>query len=88
MSVLPSTGATVYTCMQWVQDHTVVAYASARVLCGATSAQCALAVYSMIEGKVDEIQVCKGAIPISRSRSTLLRSSTARELYHYYRCHY
>lgn len=42
MSVLPSTGATVYTCMQWVQDHTVVAYASARVLCGATSAQCAL----------------------------------------------
>jgi hypothetical protein len=33
-----------------------------------------------MEGKVDEIQVCKKATPKSRSGSTLLRSSTAREL--------
>ncbi len=37
--VLPSVGATVHTCMQWIQDNTTtVAYASARVLRGATSA--------------------------------------------------
>ncbi len=41
MSVLSSTEATVHTCMQWIQDHTItVAYASARarVVYGATSA--------------------------------------------------